>query len=85
MTKANFFPPQTAVNLKGLQILTDYNAEADGGKIRVGWNEMPQLVGQEPGDSFELAFKGSAVAMMVIAGPKAGIVEHSVDGSAWFW
>ena len=81
--KGQLFPPQTAVSTKGFEILTDYDADADGGKIRRGWNELPQLVGQKPGDSFELKFRGSAVAMMVIAGPKAGIVEHSVDGSSW--
>ncbi len=81
--EGQLFPPQTARKCKGFRIVTDYDAKSDGGKIRVGWNEMPQLVGQEPGDNFELRFKGSAVAMMVIAGPKAGIVEHSVDGSGW--
>jgi lysophospholipase L1-like esterase len=77
------FPPQLAELKKGFKIMTDYNAKADGGKIRTGWNELPQLVGTNPGDSFELKFKGSAVAMMVIAGPKAGIIEHSLDGSDW--
>tara|TARA_B110000305_G_C18965340_1_gene414593 strand:- start:158 stop:538 length:381 start_codon:yes stop_codon:yes gene_type:complete len=41
------------------------------------------LIGHNPGDSFEIKFKGSAVAIQVIAGPKAGIIEHSVDGSDW--
>jgi lysophospholipase L1-like esterase len=81
--EGQLFPPQSAVNCNGFKIDTAYDAKADGGKIRTGWNEMPQLVGTKPGDSFELKFKGSAVAMMVIAGPKAGIVEHSVDGSDW--
>ena len=81
--EGQLFPPQTARNRNGFKINTAYDAKADGGKIRTGWNELPQLVGTAPGDSFELKFKGSAVAMMVIAGPKAGIVEHSVDGSAW--
>jgi sialidase-1 len=41
------------------------------------------LVGYNPGDSFDLPFIGSAVAIQVIAGPQAGIIEHSVDGSDW--
>jgi lysophospholipase L1-like esterase len=81
--EGQLFPPQTARNRKGFKMMTKYDAKADGGKVRVGWNELPQLVGQKPGDSFELQFKGSAVAVMVIAGPKAGIIEHSVDGSDW--
>jgi len=51
--------------------------------VREGWNERPQLIGHHPGDSFDLPFNGSAVAIQVIAGPHAGIIEHSVDGSAW--
>ena len=81
--EGQLFPPHTARNRKGFKIMTKYDADADGGTIRRGWNELPQLVGQKPGDSFELKFKGSAVAMMVIAGPKAGIVEHSLNGTDW--
>jgi lysophospholipase L1-like esterase len=81
--EGKLFPPQTAGNLNGFAIQTDYDAELEGGKARVGWNELPQLVGQKPGDSFDITFKGSAVAIMVIAGPKAGIVEHSLNGTDW--
>ncbi|MDG2254177.1 MAG: hypothetical protein P8L49_04410, partial [Opitutaceae bacterium] len=69
--------------LNGFAVQTDYDAAAEGGKVRVGWNERPQLIGHEPGDRFEITFKGSAVAIQVIAGPEAGIIEHSVDGSDW--
>ncbi|MDG1896362.1 MAG: hypothetical protein P8J37_15775 [Fuerstiella sp.] len=77
----------------GFAVETDYDAAAEGGrrrqkaaeggKVRTGWNERPQLIGHKPGDSFEVPFTGSAVASQVIAGPKAGIIEHSVDGSNW--
>ena len=82
-SEGKLFPPQTATNLNGFAVQTDYDAAAEGGKVRVGWNERPQLIGHQPGDSFDLAFKGSAVAIQVIAGPEAGIIEHSVDGSDW--
>ncbi|MCP4787227.1 MAG: sulfatase-like hydrolase/transferase [Fuerstiella sp.] len=81
--EGKLFPPQTAANLDGFAVQTDYDAAAEGGKVRVGWNERPQLIGHKPGDSFDITFKGSAVAIQVIAGPKAGIIEHSVDGSDW--
>ncbi len=81
--EGKLFPPQTAANLNGFAVQTDYDAAAEGGKVRVGWNERPQLVGQKPGDSFDITFKGSAVAIQVIAGPKAGIVEHSLNGTDW--
>ena len=41
------------------------------------------MIGYKPGDSFDLLFTGSAIAIQVIAGPQAGIIEHSVDGSDW--
>ena len=82
-SEGKLFPPQTATNLNGFAVETDYDAAAEGGKVRVGWNERPQLIGHQPGDSFDVTFKGSAVAIQVIAGPKAGIIEHSVDGSDW--
>ena len=81
--EGKLFSPDTAINCNGFRVVTDYDATVEGGKVRVGWNERPQLVGEKPGDSFELKFKGSAVAIMVIAGPRAGIIEHSVDGSDW--
>ncbi|TWT81320.1 Arylsulfatase precursor [Planctomycetes bacterium CA13] len=81
--QGKLFPPQTAANLNGFAVQTDYDAAAEGGKVRTGWNERPQLIGHNPGDSFDITFKGSAVAIQIIAGPKAGIIEHSVDGSDW--
>ena len=81
--EGKLFPPDTATNCNGFKVVPDYDATVEGGKVRVGWNERPQLIGEKPGDSFELKFKGSAVAIMVIAGPRAGIIEHSVDGSDW--
>jgi len=81
--EGKLFPPRLGKKLNGFAVQTDYDAKAEGGKVRVGWNERPQLVGHKPGDSFEIKFKGSAIAIQVIAGPKAGIIEHSVDGSDW--
>ncbi|MGY8676107.1 MAG: hypothetical protein ACKVHO_26350, partial [Verrucomicrobiia bacterium] len=82
-SEGKLFAPRLAKKLNGFAVETDYDAAAEGGKVRTGWNERPQLIGHKPGDSFTLPFKGSAVAIQVIAGPKAGIIEHSVDGSDW--
>ena len=82
-SEGKLFAPRIAKKLNGFAVETDYDATAEGGKVREGWNERPQLIGHNPGDSFDLPFKGSAVAIQVIAGPKAGIIEHSVDGSDW--
>ena len=82
-SEGKLFAPRIAKKLNGFTVETDYNAAAEGGKVRTGWNERPQLIGHKPGDSFEVGFEGSAVAIQVIAGPQAGIIEHSVDGSDW--
>ena len=82
-TEGKLFAPRIAKKLNGFAMETNYDAAAEGGKVRTGWNERPQLIGHKPGDSFELKFRGSAVAVQVIAGPHAGIIEHSVDGSDW--
>ena len=81
--EGKLFAPRIAKKLNGFAMETNYDASAEGGKVRTGWNERPQLIGHQPGDSFEIKFKGSAIAIQVIAGPKAGIIEHSVDGSDW--
>jgi len=82
-SEGKLFAPRIAKRLHGFAVQTDYDAAAEGGKVRTGWNERPQLIGHNPGDSFDLPFKGSAVAIQVIAGPKAGIVEHSLNGTDW--
>jgi sialidase-1 len=82
-SEGELFAPRIAKKLNGFAVETNYDAAAEGGKVRTGWNERPQLIGHKPGDSFELKFRGSAVAVQVIAGPHAGIIEHSVDGSDW--
>ncbi|MBT4821945.1 MAG: sulfatase-like hydrolase/transferase [Lentisphaerae bacterium] len=76
------FPPGLAAECKGFHIVTDYTNK-EGGKVRRGWSELPQLTGEKPGDSFTVRFTGTAVGIMVIAGPAAGIIEHSVDGAPW--
>ena len=81
--EGKLFAPRIAKKLNGFAVQTEYDAAAEGGKVRTGWNERLQLIGHKPGDSFELKFKGSAVAIQVIAGPKAGIVEHSLNGTDW--
>lgn len=82
-SEGKLFAPRIAKKLNGFAVETDYDASVEGGKIREGWNERAQLIGHHPGDSFELPFKGSAVAIQVIAGPNAGIIEHRIDGSDW--
>jgi len=48
---------------------------------RRGFVNVPMLVAEEPGAALTLKFTGTAVGVFVAAGPDAGMLEFSVDGS----
>ncbi len=54
-----------------------------GGSVRAGFHNVPMLVGNAPGDGFEMKFTGRAVGLFVAAGPDAGSIEYSIDGQPW--
>ena len=64
--------------LKGFHIDPACRAQ-NGGGFRAGFVDVPMLVGEAPGDSFEFAFAGQAVGLFVAAGPDAGIVDYRID------
>lgn len=53
----------------------------DTAATRKGFVDVPALVTESPGAIFSLKFKGKAIGILVAAGPDAGIIEYSVDGS----
>lgn len=53
------------------------------GAIRPRYGEYEVLRGDEAGATLYLDFEGRAVGAFVLAGPDAGMVEVSVDGSPW--
>jgi len=70
---------ETASKLDGFEIVSVWNPPIQAG-TREGYVNVDMLVGDKPGDSFELKFKGTAVGIMVAAGPDAGMIEYSIDG-----
>ena len=52
-----------------------------GGGKRQRFTELPLLCSTEPGAEFEVRFGGTALGLYVLAGPDAGTVEYSIDGS----
>jgi sialidase-1 len=48
---------------------------------RKGYTQVDMLVGKQPGAHLTLPFEGRAVGIMVAAGPDAGVIEYSIDGS----
>lgn len=53
------------------------------GAIRPRYEEYEVLRGDGAGTTLYLDFEGRAVGAFVLAGPDAGMVEFSVDGSPW--
>ncbi|GHB68955.1 SGNH/GDSL hydrolase family protein [Persicitalea jodogahamensis] len=47
---------------------------------REGFVNVPMLVGERPGDSFEFTFTGRAVGLALISGPDAGVISYQIDG-----
>jgi len=75
-------PPDKAERLKGFKQDPKWKNTVGGG-TRGGFVNVPMLVGERPGDSFELSFKGSAIGIFVAAGPDAGTIEYRIDGGKW--
>ncbi len=50
---------------------------------RAGFVDVPALVGTEPGAEFEFSFEGTGCGLFLTAGPDAGQLEFSVDGSPY--
>ena len=51
------------------------------GNLREQFAGTPLLCSSEPGSELTLDFQGSAVGAYVLAGPDAGTVEYTIDGS----
>jgi len=75
--------PPTAVTSRGEFRLVERWSNDVGGGTRPGFVDVPMLVGERPGDSFELEFRGSAVGLFIAAGPDAGVIEFRIDGGPW--
>ena len=68
--------------LRGFTLDPDWKP-TDDRPTRDGFVHVPTLVGSEPGAEFEFNFEGRGVGLLITAGPDAGILEFSVDGSEW--
>lgn len=54
--------------------------KAAEGATRPGFHEVPMLTADQPGATLKLAFEGTAVGVLVAAGPDAGVLEYQIDG-----
>jgi sialidase-1 len=52
---------------------------SDEVRTRKRFVEVPMLVSNEPGSSFEFSFEGNAVGIALVSGPDAGMIRYSID------
>ena len=72
------------VDIKKAKVLNGFGIDPkcrpdNGGRFREGFVDVPMLVADKVGDSFEFEFSGRGVGLFVIAGPDVGIIEYSID------
>jgi lysophospholipase L1-like esterase len=70
-----------AVVVNGWRYVESWTATDAG--TRPGFREVPMLVATEPGAIVKLYFKGTAVGILVVAGPDVGVLEYSINGGAY--
>lgn len=78
--KANYHSISEAKSLKGFTIDPSWKPNPPKA-TREGFVNVPMLVGEKPGDSFEFIFNGKAVGIALISGPDAGIISYQIDGN----
>lgn len=66
--------------VKGFALLPSWRP-TDGKGTRAGFVDVPALEGTQPGATFAFTFEGTAAGLFITAGPDAGRLEHSIDGS----
>ena len=79
-TKGKFVPINRAVLADGWQVRKpDWNSLLGGKRERFTNQEL--LCATDPGAQLTLSFNGTAIAAYLLAGPDAGMLEYSIDGS----
>ncbi len=75
----DFLPLEDAIKKKGFTVDASWHPR-DSVATREGFVDVPVLVGDKPGDYFQVPFQGTAVGIAVICGPDAGAIKYSIDG-----
>lgn len=55
----------------------------DGKGVRKGFVDVPVLKTGQPGATLRLKFEGTAIGVFVTCGPDVGVIEYSIDDSAF--
>ncbi|WP_448702624.1 SGNH/GDSL hydrolase family protein [Mucilaginibacter sp. AW1-3] len=81
-TNGNYLHVDAATALKDFTLNPAWKP-ADSVHTRPGFANVPMLVGEKPGASFQLSFTGPVIGFAVVSGPDAGIVRYTIDGKAY--
>jgi lysophospholipase L1-like esterase len=71
-----------AVLVAGWEHVESWHSDDRAAK-RKGFHDVPMLVAEEPGAILKLHFRGTAVGLLVAAGPDVGMLEFSVNGGPY--
>ncbi len=77
-SKGKYVAANKALNKNGFLINPQWKP-SDKAQTRPGFVNVPMLIGENYGASFDFVFKGTAVGIAVIAGPDAGKIKFVID------
>lgn len=77
--KGNYHKLEEAKNLKGFTLDPQWKPKVKF-QTRPGFVEVPMLVAETAGSSFDFEFKGRGVGIAIISGPDAGKIIYTIDG-----
>lgn len=85
LSKGKLILPSDIKQLNGFALIENCDPRVNGvgGRVRPGFHGVDMLVGDNPGDSFSYSFTGSAIGLVVVAGPDAGEVSCRIDNGKW--
>lgn len=70
-----------ATHLKGFNYIEDWVPADKQVGTRQGFVHVPMLAANKPNASFKFTFIGKAIGLFCVAGPRAGILQYSIDGT----
>ena len=71
-----------AILVAGWKHVDCWHSDDPAGK-RKGFHDVPMLIAEEPGAILKLHFSGTAVGLLVAAGPDVGVLEFSINGGPY--
>ena len=81
-TGGKYLDVNQALNIKKWNFTKSWSP-SDGVSTRKRYVEIPAMLAEVPGAEMKLEFTGKAIGICIASGPDAGMIEYSIDGSAF--